>query len=235
MRIGAVAGEAGVNVQTLRYYERRGLLPKPPRRLSGYREFPADAVRVVRFVKRAQDLGFTSRRGRRAPPPSQRQAARSRARPRGGRTARPADRSQDRRAAVDEEGALAPAPLLPRRLDARMSHHRSARRRGRRCAMTHRDPVCGMTIEEEDAVGTHTHEGETYYFCNPELPRALRGEPANVSRAGERAALAGASGSRLRLSDAPGGALGNAWRVPDLRHGARAAHRVPRGRDRIQS
>ena len=59
MRIGAVAGEAGVNVQTLRYYERRGLLPKAPRRLSGYRDFPADAVRVVRFVKRAQDLGFT--------------------------------------------------------------------------------------------------------------------------------------------------------------------------------
>ncbi len=59
MRIGAVAGEAGVNVQTLRYYERRGLLPRPPRRLSGYREFPADAVRVVRFVKRAQDLGFS--------------------------------------------------------------------------------------------------------------------------------------------------------------------------------
>lgn len=59
MRIGAAAEQAGVNVQTLRYYERRGLLPKAPRRLSGYREFPDDAVRVVRFVKRAQDLGFT--------------------------------------------------------------------------------------------------------------------------------------------------------------------------------
>jgi len=59
MRIGAVAGEAGVNVQTLRYYERRGLLPRAPRRTSGYRDFPSDAVRVVRFVKRAQDLGFS--------------------------------------------------------------------------------------------------------------------------------------------------------------------------------
>jgi Hg(II)-responsive transcriptional regulator len=59
MRIGAAAEQAGVNVQTLRYYERRGLLPRPPRRESGYREFPADAVRVVRFIKRAQDLGFT--------------------------------------------------------------------------------------------------------------------------------------------------------------------------------
>ena len=59
MRIGAAAEQAGVNVQTLRYYERRGLLPQPPRRESGYREFPDDAVRVVRFIKRAQDLGFT--------------------------------------------------------------------------------------------------------------------------------------------------------------------------------
>jgi DNA-binding transcriptional MerR regulator len=43
----------------LRYYERRGLLPKLPRRSSGYREYPDEAVRVVRFVKRAQDLGFS--------------------------------------------------------------------------------------------------------------------------------------------------------------------------------
>jgi Cu(I)-responsive transcriptional regulator len=59
MRIGTAAGQAGVNVQTLRYYERRGLLPRPPRRNSGYRDFPDEAVRMVRFIKRAQDLGFT--------------------------------------------------------------------------------------------------------------------------------------------------------------------------------
>jgi Hg(II)-responsive transcriptional regulator len=59
MRIGAAAEQAGVNVQTLRYYERRGLLPRPPRRESGYREFPGEAVRVVRFIKRAQELGFS--------------------------------------------------------------------------------------------------------------------------------------------------------------------------------
>jgi Hg(II)-responsive transcriptional regulator len=59
MWIGETAERAGVNVQTLRYYERRGLLPKPPRRASGYREFPDDAVRVVRFIKRAQELGFS--------------------------------------------------------------------------------------------------------------------------------------------------------------------------------
>src|SRR6476646_3468800 len=59
MRIGTAAEQAGVNVQTLRYYERRGLLPRPPRRTSGYREFPDDAVRMVRFIKRAQELGFS--------------------------------------------------------------------------------------------------------------------------------------------------------------------------------
>jgi Hg(II)-responsive transcriptional regulator len=59
MWIGEAAEQAGVNVQTLRYYERRGLLPRAPRRVSGYREFPDEAVRVVRFIKRAQDLGFS--------------------------------------------------------------------------------------------------------------------------------------------------------------------------------
>src|SRR5262245_5073287 len=59
MWISEAAEQAGVNVQTLRYYERRGLLPKPPRRESGYREFPDDAVRIVRFIKRAQELGFS--------------------------------------------------------------------------------------------------------------------------------------------------------------------------------
>ena len=59
MWISEAAAQAGVNVQTLRYYERRGLLPKPPRRRSGYREFPDDAVQIVRFIRRAQDLGFS--------------------------------------------------------------------------------------------------------------------------------------------------------------------------------
>ena len=59
MRTGQVASEAGVNLQTLRYYERRGLLPEPPRRASGYRAYAPDAVRIVRFIKRAKALGFT--------------------------------------------------------------------------------------------------------------------------------------------------------------------------------
>jgi len=47
-----------VNVQTLRYYERRGLLPEPDRSPAGYRAHTPEAVRIVRFVKRAQLLGF---------------------------------------------------------------------------------------------------------------------------------------------------------------------------------
>ncbi len=61
LRIGHVAERANVNVQTLRYYERRRLLPPPRRRPSGYREYPDDTVRLVRFIKRAQELGFMLR------------------------------------------------------------------------------------------------------------------------------------------------------------------------------
>ena len=59
LKVGEVAQRAGVNLQTVHYYERRGLLPKPPRTDSNYRAYPADAVLRVRFIKRAQDLGFT--------------------------------------------------------------------------------------------------------------------------------------------------------------------------------
>lgn len=59
MRTAEVAAQAGVNPQTLRYYERRGLLADPPRTMGGYRSYGPDAVRTVRFVKRAQQLGFS--------------------------------------------------------------------------------------------------------------------------------------------------------------------------------
>jgi DNA-binding transcriptional MerR regulator len=59
MRSGELAERAGVNAQTLRYYERRGLLPTPPRSASGYRQYPIGAVAALRFVKRAQHLGFS--------------------------------------------------------------------------------------------------------------------------------------------------------------------------------
>lgn len=54
-----LAQAAGVNAETLRYYERRGLLPEPPRRESGYRMYPADSIDRLVFIKRAQELGFT--------------------------------------------------------------------------------------------------------------------------------------------------------------------------------
>jgi MerR family mercuric resistance operon transcriptional regulator len=59
LKIGDVAERGGVNLQTIRYYEREGLLPEPPRLASGYRLFPEAAVRRVRFIKRAQELGFS--------------------------------------------------------------------------------------------------------------------------------------------------------------------------------
>src|SRR5437588_12788993 len=59
LTIGRLAQEAGINLETVRYYERRGLLPKPPRTASGYRLFPADATLRLRFIRRAQELGFS--------------------------------------------------------------------------------------------------------------------------------------------------------------------------------
>ncbi len=57
--IGQLAKICGINRETIRYYERRGLLSKPPRSPSGYRIFSADALRRVRFIKRSQELGFS--------------------------------------------------------------------------------------------------------------------------------------------------------------------------------
>ena len=61
LRTAEVARLAGVNIETLRFYERKGILPEPPRRASGYREYPPETVERVRFIKRAQDLGFSLR------------------------------------------------------------------------------------------------------------------------------------------------------------------------------
>ena len=59
LRIGQVANEANVNLETIRYYERQGLLPKPPRTEGNYRAYQADIVPRVLFVKQAQAVGFT--------------------------------------------------------------------------------------------------------------------------------------------------------------------------------
>ncbi|MBI4375331.1 MAG: heavy metal-responsive transcriptional regulator [Elusimicrobia bacterium] len=59
MTIGRVARLARVNIQTVRYYERRGILSPDGRRESGYRLYSEEAVRKIRFIKNAQELGFT--------------------------------------------------------------------------------------------------------------------------------------------------------------------------------
>ncbi|MBW2148695.1 MAG: MerR family transcriptional regulator [Deltaproteobacteria bacterium] len=59
MLISALARKAGVNVETIRYYERRGLLSRPPRPAEGYRRYPPEALNRLRFIKSAQGLGFT--------------------------------------------------------------------------------------------------------------------------------------------------------------------------------
>ena len=57
--IGTVARRAAVSIDTIRYYERAGLLPAPRRRASGYRDYDPGVVERLRFIRRAKDLGFT--------------------------------------------------------------------------------------------------------------------------------------------------------------------------------
>ncbi|MBI2882952.1 MAG: MerR family transcriptional regulator [Candidatus Methylomirabilis oxyfera] len=59
LTIGQLAKQAQVNIETIRYYERRGLIPEPPRRESGYRQYSPDTVARITFIKRAQELGFS--------------------------------------------------------------------------------------------------------------------------------------------------------------------------------
>lgn len=59
MKIGEVARKAGVNIDTVRYYERKNLIPEPPRRESGYRQYTMDTVRRIHFIRKAKELGFS--------------------------------------------------------------------------------------------------------------------------------------------------------------------------------
>jgi|SRR5579884_1801976 len=59
LTIGRVAQKAQVNIETVRYYERRGLIPRPPRPKSGYRQYSQDTVARIQFIKRAKELGFS--------------------------------------------------------------------------------------------------------------------------------------------------------------------------------
>jgi Hg(II)-responsive transcriptional regulator len=61
LTIGQLAKSTGVGIETIRFYERRGILPMPPRQRSGYRQFGPDAVARVQFIRRAQTVGFTLR------------------------------------------------------------------------------------------------------------------------------------------------------------------------------
>src|ERR1700682_231695 len=92
-----------------------------------------------------------------------------------------------------------------------MPHHRSARWRDGDRAVTHTDPVCGMTIEEEDAVGSHEHAGVTYYFCNPSCLERFKADPQEFLSTDGRAAAPAPAGASFTcpmhpeiVSDAPG-------------------------------
>jgi len=59
LTIGQVARQSGVSIETIRFYEREGLIDKPPRSRAGYRQYPAETVSRVRFIRRAKALGFS--------------------------------------------------------------------------------------------------------------------------------------------------------------------------------
>lgn len=59
LTVGALARRAGVGIDTIRYYEREGLLPPPLRRASGYRDYGGDTLERLRFIRRAKEHGFS--------------------------------------------------------------------------------------------------------------------------------------------------------------------------------
>jgi Hg(II)-responsive transcriptional regulator len=61
LTIGKIARRAEIGIETIRYYEREGLIEEPPRRESGYRQYPEETISRLLFIKRAKELGFTLR------------------------------------------------------------------------------------------------------------------------------------------------------------------------------
>jgi DNA-binding transcriptional MerR regulator len=59
LSIGRLGGQTGVNIETIRYYEKIGLLPEPTRTAAGYRQYGEDHLRRLRFIRRGRDLGFS--------------------------------------------------------------------------------------------------------------------------------------------------------------------------------
>ena len=103
------------------------------------------------------------------------------------------------------------------------------------------DPVCGMKVDPATARGgSHEHAGKTYWFCNPRCRERFAADPEHWLKAGPSIAAMAAPGPapapaaappdsrRVRLPDGPGGPRDEAGPLPDLRHGARAAHGDPR-------
>ena len=86
---------------------------------------------------------------------------------------------------------------------------------------THVDPVCGMTIEESDAVGSHVHDGVRYFFCATSCLERFKADPRRV-RAASGSATGSDSRDDLLLSDGSGDPPDRSRRVPEVRHGARA-------------
>lgn len=124
LTIGKIARSAGVGVETIRFYEREGLVPEPPRSASGYRKYPREAVERLRFIRRAKELGFSLKEveeliALRLDPESDRSAVREAAeRKRVDIRARIADLQDMERAigrltaACDGHGAVAGCPIL---------------------------------------------------------------------------------------------------------------------------
>lgn len=59
LTVGQLAEKAGINPESIRFYEAQGLMPQPPRSAAGYRVYPPSAVLRIRFIKRSQELGFS--------------------------------------------------------------------------------------------------------------------------------------------------------------------------------
>ncbi|CAK2986926.1 Mercuric resistance operon regulatory protein [Vibrio crassostreae] len=59
LTIGKLADAAGVNVETIRFYERKGLITQPQKPIEGFRQYSSEALQRIHFIKQAQDLGFT--------------------------------------------------------------------------------------------------------------------------------------------------------------------------------
>jgi DNA-binding transcriptional MerR regulator len=152
MRIGEVAAHAGVNVRTLRYYERRALLDMPARATSGYRDYRPDVVRRVRFIRRAKELGFTLREV------AELLTLRDLPSPRAARASGP-----------DDARTLAVAKIAD--LDRRI-RHLSAMREALRtlaesCACDHGAPTCAILEAIEEP---HDESGEAAPAGRPDRP-----------------------------------------------------------------